>query len=325
MQKIVSKYVDQDDALHPFDTPDYYEWWYLDALFDNGYSCALSCFWRTSYQDSHIPLIIIDIYPPDGNRIRGAEGFDYKDCRASLEKCDVSLGKNYIKQEAEIYKVSLHAENTGVELVYKRKLPGWKWTRDGLMKNNADGIQGWINAIPRADVTGNLFLGNEIVPVKGQGYHDHNWGNVDMSRSFAGWGWGRMYDPKYTFVYGWFIPFDRDMPILPSLYVARDRETIFASPSVNGKLNGEVVHEESGNSLPTDILIRGKSADVEVSCRLHIISVIEHMKTGPDNGGFMTNYYRRLNKYDARIVVDGESDKVRGEALNEYVMLHHQD
>ncbi len=48
------------------------------------------------------------------------------------------------------------------------------------------------------------------------------------------------------------------------------------------------------------------------------------MKTGPDKGGFMTNYYRRLNKYHASIVVDGEPDEVTGEALNEYVMLRHQ-
>ena len=236
----------------------------------------------------------------------------------------MAMGKNYLRQEGDIYKVSLRAENTGVELIYKRRLPGWKWTRDGLMRNNADGIQGWINAVPRADVAGNLFLGNEVIPVSGQGYHDHNWGNAEMSRSFAGWGWGRMYDAKYTFVYGWFMPFDSGQPILPSLYVARGNETIFASPAVNGKLGGEEVHQESGNSLPTDILIQGMSADVEVSCHLQITRVMEHMKTGPDKGGFMTNYYRRLNKYDARITVDGGTDEIAGEALNEYVLLRHQ-
>jgi len=81
--------------------------------------------------------------------------------------------------------------NVGVELTYRRKLPGWKWTADGLLKNDAEGKQGWTNALPRASVTGKLFIDGQTIPVKGEGYHDHNWGDVEMSHSFAGWGWGR--------------------------------------------------------------------------------------------------------------------------------------
>jgi predicted secreted hydrolase len=323
LKNIVSRYEDKDDAVHPYDAADYYEWWYLDAMFDNGYSCALSCFWRTEYQGLHIPLIIVDIYPPEGKRIRGAAGFDYKDCSASLDKCDVAWGGNHIRQEGDTYSVSLRAEDTGVDLVYKRSLPGWKWTRDGLMKNDADGIQGWVNPVPRADVTGNLFLGHQTIPVRGQGYHDHNWGNVEMSRSFAGWGWGRMYDPKYTFVYGWFMPLQKDAPLIPSLYVARGHETVFASPYVKCTLGREAIHTESGDSIPNEIRLKGRSDDVEINCRLDVIKVIEFMKTGPDRGGFTTNYYRRLNKYNASIIVDGLTEDVSGQALNEYVLLRH--
>jgi predicted secreted hydrolase len=322
MEKIVSRYEDKDDAVHPFNSPDYYEWWYLDAMFDNGYSCALSCFWRTRYQDFHVPLIIVDIYPPEGERIRGAEGFDYKDCHASTEKCDVAWKKNFVRQEGDTYKVCLRAENVGVELTFSRKLPGWKWTADGLLKNDVDGKQGWTNAMPRASVTGKLFVNDRTIPVKGEGYHDHNWGDVEMSQSFAGWGWGRMYDPKYTFVYGWFIPFDKSAPLIPSLYVARHAEIVFASPSVSVKLSKEVIHAESGISIPTDILIKAKAKDIDINCHLDIIKVLDYMKTDPVTaGGFTTNYFRRLNEYNARIMIDGSTEEVSGEAFNEYVLL----
>ena len=62
---------------------------------------------------------------------------------------------------------------------------------------------------------------------------------------------------------------------------------------------------------------------MEINCRLDVIKVIEFMKTGPDRGGFTTNYYRRLNKYNARINIDGVGEEVSGEALNEYVLLRH--
>jgi hypothetical protein len=323
LNKIISMYEDRDDAVHPFDSPDYYEWWYLDAMFDNGYSCALSCFWRTRYLDIHVPLIIVDIYPPEGERIRGAEGFDSKDCRASLEKCDVAWKDNYVRQEGDSYRVRLLTAETGVDLTYKRKIAGWKWTPNGLLKDDADGKQGWTNALPRAAVTGDLFIGDKVMPVKGEGYHDHNWGDVEMSHSFAGWGWGRMFGPKYTFVYGWFMPLTKDDPLIPSLYVARDDETIFASPGVKCTLGKDELFQESGDSLPTEISIKGQSADVGIDCHLDIVKVMEFMKTDPDKGGYSTHYYRRLNKYDARIVVDGQPDVVSGEALNEYVLLRH--
>ena len=49
MQRPVSAYTDRDDALHPYANPAYYEWWYLDARFDNGYSCVLSWHWLNEF------------------------------------------------------------------------------------------------------------------------------------------------------------------------------------------------------------------------------------------------------------------------------------
>jgi len=321
MNKIVSTYQDSDDAAHPFDSPNYFEWWYLDAIFDNGYSCALSCFWRTRYEDTYIPLIIIDIYPPQGEHIRGSAGFDYNNCHASQEKCDVKWGDNYIVQEGDTYKVHLRAENTGVDLTYKRQLPGWRWSDDCLLSANEDGKQFWVNALPRADVTGSLTIGDKTMPVKGEGYHDHNWGNVEMSQCFAGWGWGRMFGPKYTFIYGWTMPLSKEIPQTSSLFVARDREIVFVSPWVKFTLGNEQVHEESGIQLPNTLSMKACYEDIDINCRLDIVKILEYMKSDPDHGGFTTNYFRRQNKYDARIKIGDSIDDVSGQALNEYVLL----
>jgi len=48
---------------------------------------------------------------------------------------------------------------------------------------------------------------------------------------------------------------------------------------------------------------------MDIYCHLDVVKVLDYMKTDADPGGFTTNYYRRLNKYDARIKIDGKRTK----------------
>ena len=89
-------------------------------------------------------------------------------------------------------------------------------------------------------VGGKLILSGEELPVNGVGYHDHNWGNTDMSLSRAGWGWGRMYDPVFTFVYGWFIAKDGE-ETKPQLYLSMNDQVIFASNLYRTHIVGYVI------------------------------------------------------------------------------------
>ena len=68
-------YTDRDDGLHPYDSTGYYERWYFDAQFNNGYICTTALFWRR-HSGSHQPSVVIDIYGPDGRKIHADEAFD---------------------------------------------------------------------------------------------------------------------------------------------------------------------------------------------------------------------------------------------------------
>jgi predicted secreted hydrolase len=325
LKKIVSRYQDSDDAVHPFDTPYYYEWWYFDGVFENGYTYTVSCFWRAVVMGSPVPFIAMSVYTPDGNKIDGAGVFDYKDSHASPDKCNVSVGNNYIRQEGSVYKLSMHVQqlgaNMGVEMTYSRRVPGWKWSEDGILLDDDTGKQGWVCALPRADVEGKLFIDGKPIPVKGQGYHDHNWGNTLMSNSVNGWVWGRMFHPEYTFVYFCLMPLTSETGINSALYLARNDEPVFASTGIKFTMGKNVLHEETGKSIPTDIIIDGSSEGVDVRCHLNVVKVLEAKTSEPDPGGFVSNYYRRLNTYDARITIDGKSVTITGEAINEHVLL----
>jgi hypothetical protein len=87
-----SKYTDKDDGLHPYKTPDYYEWWYSDAHFDNGYSCVTVYHWMCGFMQPRYPVVTKQIYTPEGEKIESAKVFQPSECTASVSKCVVKMG-----------------------------------------------------------------------------------------------------------------------------------------------------------------------------------------------------------------------------------------
>jgi predicted secreted hydrolase len=88
----------------------------------------------------------------------------------------------------------------GVETTLEGTLPGWKF---GESKTVIDGLDGfaWVVPLPRARCRGTIFLGDRTIPVEGTGYHDHNWGQVSLSRLVSYWHWGRIYAGEVTCIY----------------------------------------------------------------------------------------------------------------------------
>jgi len=314
-------FTDRDDALHPFDSEGYYEWWYFDAQLNNGYICALAAFWRR-HTETGQPAIDITIYTPDGRVLHADEVFDPGACRASQDKCDVALGANYVRQDgADLYRVVVHVGKIGVDLLFRRRVPGWKVSASGLLIDDSTGKQGWINAIPRADVEGTLFVEGKKVPVRGLGYHDHNWGNTEMGKSFSGWVWGRAFDTKYTFVYGWLMPMQAGVAVKPFVYAATGNQPIFASSDTQLETIAEIRHEESGMTVPTEIRMSGKAPwGVEVDCHLTMTRLMAWTKSAQPSGK-PVNYFRRLNRFVAEVSVGAMEERASGDAIDEYVLL----
>ena len=203
-----------------------------------------------------------------------------------------------------------------------KRAPSWKWTENGYISDDTSGIQAWVNPIPRADVEGKLFINSEVIDVTGVGYHDHNWGNVDMSLSRAGWGWGRMYDPVFTFVYGWFIPINGE-EAKPQLYLAMDDKVVFASNQLICTLSDWVSYTISPgttDTVPNLIEFYGEVDNVKVDCKIEVLSVLEARENKDYVTGFASHYYRRVNKFTGTVTICGEEHPISStNAINEWV------
>ena len=315
-----SEYQDKDDGLHPLEGDAYYEWWYFDAQFDNGYSCVLTWHWRNAFLKPHIPTIQIFTYTPDGKRHIGMAAVEPAECTAREDRCEVRMGESFARQEDAAYRVEMHAMGVGAELVFRNRLPGWKLGA-GLMYRDKAAEHGWVIAVPRGEVEGKLYIGDEIVPVKGRGYHDHNWGNANLHDCFQGWYWGRLFDPTYTLIYAWVFPVKEAGPAFCPLYLAKGNTPILATDQFEFIVEKEEVDEVTGKSTARDILLKSRGeGDVQFQCRLNTKRVVESGRL-PKVTEWPQYNWRFLADYEAEIKIGDIVDKVSGETIHECLIL----
>jgi len=80
-------YTEKDDGRHFINTTDYYEWWYFDGHFDNGYTCAIGYHFPLGHAWPRIPAVHISIFTPSGEDVSVLKPADALKCSASAEKC----------------------------------------------------------------------------------------------------------------------------------------------------------------------------------------------------------------------------------------------
>ena len=81
----------RDYALHPSDEPGWWEWWYFDADFENGYSIAGTFHFGSPRPPANrdARFIEIAVYDPEGNKRTIRKRHPVDQCYASEETCKV--------------------------------------------------------------------------------------------------------------------------------------------------------------------------------------------------------------------------------------------
>src|SRR3990170_3764612 len=192
-----------EDGPHAPQTPEYFEWWYFDHHFDNGYTAVVVFHRATAFLASRPPAVEITVITPAGEELRSFRTLSPAEFRVAADRADIQAGEDRVVDGTRQYQVraigfTQAGLRIGVETTLEGLLPGWKF---GESKTLVDGLDAfaWVVPLPRARCLGTLFLGDEAMPVAGTGYHDHNWGQVSLTRLLAYWHWGRIYADDLTF------------------------------------------------------------------------------------------------------------------------------
>lgn len=220
--------------------PGGYEWWYFDAVSDDGRYSFVIIFYEgnpfsTRYikaleaktvpassspssttqasssasvpMPSEYPAVSISIYDQGEPIYYSFTEFDEADCTFSEERPFVEAGPHRMK-----------GSRTGGQLSYSlrlsEELPGGDRLQAELAFESpaVAGLFGetedhsttghhWNLVQPRAEVSGSITTGGRTIAFRGTGYHDHNRGEEPVCEEYTEWYWGRCHFDYATLVY----------------------------------------------------------------------------------------------------------------------------
>ena len=201
-----------------------YEWWYFDAISEDGELSFVIIFYEGNpFSKKYIqsqgserenaadfPAVSISVYRKSQPLFYSFVEYDKEKAWFSENSAHISIGDNTLKQsvigDRLVYTLSLN------ELLANGNSIKAEFQFTSSLKNQAlfeedeskSGKHSWNLVQYRADVKGSIKLKTEKVKdyiFKGIGYHDHNLGLEPMKDSFEQWYWGRFHLKGGTFLY----------------------------------------------------------------------------------------------------------------------------
>jgi len=268
------------------------QWWYFDAVFDNGYSVHVG-FLALSKGHQGVFFPGLNIYK-DGEMkfhkriaIPFSEFSDSKDepFWASEEIPWVkSFGDQMFKAHIDengtwIYNVSLEIEGQRADLQFTGIMKGWK--SDIPKARPGQYYSSWCVPQPKARVNGTITLDGETINVNGTGYHEHAWKLYSLPQ---GWYWAKVAGDSINIIFSmiWHSRFNGEIiGVLnhgASDYVNIDPEKTEFKVTKYKYNNRMMVPTEivfKTNDEENDVCINITMETVEMSA-LHILSLRYH-------------------------------------------------
>ena len=221
------------DRFFKFSTPGAQEWWYFDAISDDGRD-VLVVVWYVGlpFDPSYGVAALRHLKDParhpqpdaldhcaigfslhrDGKPLAYAlNAFEAPSFAHEDEPFAIEIDGNRLERDAEGY--SLHVATPDVD--GKTRIESRFRFRPAAETSPLErdlGAPGsrhvWMLAAADCAVEGQIRIGTRDLTFRGRGYHDHNAGEQEISRAIRRWEWGRVHHGPLTDVYYFSQPHD---------------------------------------------------------------------------------------------------------------------
>ncbi|KAF4947055.1 hypothetical protein FGADI_10685 [Fusarium gaditjirri] len=218
-----------------------YDWWYFDAVSDDGVHALTVIFFTSSFVGFSFDLLSaidpLNVYVFYNN---GGDGVSFPIASTSVTiKLDgdgasgdwTGSGASFQgAADLSTYKVTFKKTilNPSVEgtLALSSRGPG-HYVCGPLEAGQNEKILpniGWVNTMPAADAAVDVSINGQKIKFTGNGYHDKNWGDTPFLASFNSWYWGHATFGDYNIVF--FDLLDKDSIENVGGYVLKDGKVI---------------------------------------------------------------------------------------------------
>jgi hypothetical protein len=182
--------------------PNVYEWWYFDIHNHDG----------TIVNGSLTPQGTIGFTRRSGPPVsRCTIGFNrnnvqrdktdilpYDQFDAATDRTDVRAGGLRMWGDFETLHVKGTVADREIDVTFKQAAIPFRAGNGYMLLGSAEKFQGWFNPFPSSHATGWVKIDGETINIDGDGYHDHNYGNVPVAEGFRGWFWARPSFGRYA-------------------------------------------------------------------------------------------------------------------------------
>jgi carotenoid 1,2-hydratase len=211
-----------DDVWHPKSDAKAYEWWYFDALSDDGRDSVVIIFldnfiFSPRYNGSdndgpetRIPAVAFFYYRDGRPLYRAINEFRPDEFEAAVGEPACQIGENSFRYRSAPYG-SGYQITIGSTLHRNFRIEAaFEWLSvegDFRQCEAADGAHNWNLVMPRADVSGRVTIRSasgdplDTLHFRGTGYHDHNYDSRWLPATVQDWQWGRAHFNDATAVF----------------------------------------------------------------------------------------------------------------------------
>jgi len=235
-----------------------WEWWYFDALLDDGTAVSIQFFTKTaisSFRSVDHPQVWIVITDPDG--VMHEEKFTVRpsEARFGTGHCDAQIGPHRFQGNLNDYTIRVESvDGVGADLhLSSRGKPFRPGTAYFGFGNHDEKYFTWLCAVPKGEVTGTVTVDGVTRQVHGRGYHDHQWGNANLLLLWNNWLWARQAFEDYSILVFDFVAAAKyGYKRIPVCFIQdADGNLVFTNTKdVDYKLLEELTDPTSGKECP---------------------------------------------------------------------------
>ncbi len=323
-----------EDGSRVDNLPGRFEWWYFDAHLDDGTTVVAVLYTKPTGNigipcSPQIKLIIRD---PSGKSRMHVDNLPGSAFSAATDTCDVKAGRNWVRGNLQTYDIHFEVGGDSADLHFVRTVPSW---RPGVGKcyfgEDLHDYLGWIVAVPSGVVTGKIAYDGQEHEVRGTGYHDHNFGNIRLSKILGHWYWGRLSIADYNCIFFQFVSAPKYGSVkLPLFMFAKGDQILIQDGSKLAVTEANFIAHPSGKSYPRDLGFLWREGKESISIALSNPTLLESRYLLAEQPWYrrlvarmtINPYYFRFNAdLELRIRKDGAEEVRKDKAIFESMML----
>ncbi len=192
----------EDGLRTEIDAPGF-EWWYFDTHFEDG-STAVIVFYTKPilvWKGPADPQVSLTITRPNGEKTIRVSASPASQFSFAKESPDVRIGANWVRGDLHSYHLQVAIDDLAAELTFTSRVAPWRPGAGKACFGDLDHYFAWLPAVPYGLAEGALTYDGQTHQVKGEGYHDHNWGTIGLNEVTDHWYWGRAHLGNYSLIF----------------------------------------------------------------------------------------------------------------------------